>query len=181
MSKKPHMQETVFTSIPPIGLTVTPEFITPEEEAQIIDFVIKTEHRRTPGRNSVQRYGSNVPYRSNILNQKIPELLENLGKKLLDSGLLSSRPDSITINEYHQNQGILGHIDSKSSGEVITTLSILGSATMVLQRGAEKFSVELPPRCLVQMRSEARDEWTHAILPVPSTRYSVVFRCGKSS
>jgi hypothetical protein len=35
---------------------------------------------------------------------------------------------------------------------------------------------ELNPRSLVQMKDEIRNEWTHEILPVQDTRYSIVFR-----
>jgi hypothetical protein len=35
---------------------------------------------------------------------------------------------------------------------------------------------ELYARSLVQMKDEIRNDWTHEILPVKNTRYSIVFR-----
>lgn len=95
------------------------------------------------------------------------------------SGFLPQRPDSITINEYHKGQSISPHVDSKSSGEVISVLSILSEATMVFRKGVSKETVLLNPRSLVQMRGEIRNLWEHSIEPVKSTRYSIVFRCSK--
>jgi alkylated DNA repair dioxygenase AlkB len=82
------------------------------------------------------------------------------------------------MNQYLIKQAILAHIDLPEGGEVITVLSLLSPATMVFRyRQTERmFSVPLPPRSLVQMRDEIRYNWTHEILPVESTRYSLVFR-----
>lgn len=97
----------------------------------------------------------------------------------MERHLMPIRPDSVSVNEYLSGQGIAPHIDSRESGRTITVLSLVSEATMVFSKGEEKKRIELPPRCLLQMRDEARIIWKHAIEPVKHTRYSVVFRCSK--
>ena len=160
----------------PSGLSLIYDFITEAEEAKILENIDKTPPRRTPARNSIQRFGMGQSYKDNIVSKVLPEFLDNLAQKLFDQSLVYKKPTMISVNEYYVGQMIAPHIDSLESGEVITTLSILGNATMIFQKGETKVSVELPPRCLVQMRGESRNVWTHSIAPVKTTRYSIVFR-----
>lgn len=160
----------------PDGLSLIYDFITKEEENEIVNHIEKTPRRKTADRNSVKRYGIGASYQDNIVSKTIPLFLQNLSQKLIDQNLIAIKPKLISINEYYSGQTISSHIDSKESGDVITTLSLFGHATMIFQKGKTKIPIELPPRCLVQMRDEARNLWLHSISPVQSTRYSIVFR-----
>lgn len=164
-----------------LGLKLICEFITEEEESNIINN-LNTFPKNTSqkGRNSIQRFGSDLPYRGNMISKEIPEYLKILCQKLFDSKLVEELPDSITINEYREGQGINPHIDSQTSGKTITVLSLMSDATMRFERQKEKrqFSILVPRRCLTQMTGEIRNNWTHSIDPVLSDRYSVVFRKG---
>lgn len=159
-------------------LNIIAEFITPQEEQDMLAQIKKFERKRTKDRNSVQRFGSKLPYASNMVSESIPEYLNFICEKLFMLNLVSKKPDSVTINEYLAGQGIPHHIDSSSSGEKITILSLLSSAVMNFKKAQENFDVELPARSLIQMSNELRNEWQHAIKPVFDTRYSIVFRCG---
>lgn len=160
------------------GLNLVLDFISEEEEKILAEKVQKTPKRKTTSRNSIQRFGSSAPYRSNIISTEIPQHFDYLLDRLVEKNLLLVRPDSVSVNEYQAGQVITPHIDSKSSGPVVSVLSLLSEATMVLSRkGHQSEKVLLPPRSLVQISGEIRNIWKHSIEPVKSLRYSVVFRC----
>lgn len=161
-----------------LGFSIIYDFITPDQETELIkNFKVSSFKKNTKSRNSIQRFGSNVPYKGSLVSKTIPEYFNFLLDKLIDQSLVAVKPESVTINEYLAGQGITPHIDSKGSGEVITVLSLLSSAEMVLSNKKLQHTVELPPRCLCQMRDEIRHIWQHSVKPVASTRYSIVFRC----
>jgi alkylated DNA repair dioxygenase AlkB len=121
-----------------------------------------------------------MPYKSNMVSNKIPEYFNSVLDKLIQQNLLEKTPDSVSVNEYFSGQSITPHIDSKTSGKIITILSLMNEATMVFERNKEKHSLLLPARSLVQMKNEIREQWLHSIPPVKNTRYSIVFRCSES-
>lgn len=164
-----------------IGLNVVPDFITEEEEIEILSNITIGTKKNIKSRNTIKRYGSDLPYKSNIVSKVIPDFLDKLCCKLFEQQLSEIKPDSATINEYLKGQGITFHVDSVSSGDVITTLSLKNSATMRFRKKTEEFAIELPRRCLVQMSGEIRQKWEHGIDPVKDDRYSIVFRCSKEN
>jgi alkylated DNA repair dioxygenase AlkB len=171
--------QQIITGYEHLGLTLYAEFITAEEETTLLDKINNTQRKRNAlatGRSSIQRFGSAVPYNSFMQAKFIPDYLEECSQRLLDAQLLDARPDSVSINEYDKGQTIQPHVDSKNSGPVITVLSLESPATMRLQYERDSFDLELPARCLIQMRGDMREKWLHSILPVPGHRYSVVFR-----
>jgi alkylated DNA repair dioxygenase AlkB len=97
----------------------------------------------------------------------------------MEQHVLAVRPDSITMNQYLAQQAILAHIDDPKGGKEVTVLSLLTPARLVFRKHDRVFTVDLPPRSLVQMRDEIRYNWTHEIEPVADTRYSLVFRCSQ--
>lgn len=164
-------------------INVIEDFISPEEEESLlIDLVAGiptgTKRNNNSVRNVVQRWGSSVPYRNDILGAVIPKHFQFLLDRLVAQKLATARPDSVTMNQYLKKQAILAHIDAPEGGEVITVLSLKSPATMLFryQQTDRVFSVHLPPRSLVQIRDEIRYNWTHEILPVEDIRYSLVFR-----
>jgi alkylated DNA repair dioxygenase AlkB len=161
-----------------MGLVMIPDFITEDEEKAIMSHIIKAKATKSKSRNTIKRFGSSLPYKSNMASKVIPPFLDAIASKLYDQNLLTAKPDSVTINEYFPGQGIAPHIDSKSSGDIITILSLLGSAKMDFVKGDKKFSIDYPARCLLQMKDEIRYSWMHSILKVNEIRYSLVFRKG---
>ncbi len=160
-----------------LGLTLIEDFITKEEEQVILGRLDRrVAQKKSNMRNNIQRYGSDIPYRSSMVSAQIPDYLEVIAQKIFDQKLINVKPDSVSINQYLTGQGISPHIDSKASGAIITILSILGTATMKFVLDKSFFTVELPPRSLVQMRGVIRDKYQHSIEPVKSERYSIVFR-----
>lgn len=164
-------------------IKVIPNFITEEEEMELLSHLRPTYVTTGMGRNSIRRYGSTLPYAAPIESSKIPEWLMPVNLKVAEEWLpfqVPGRiPDSITINEYHKNQGIDWHIDSATSGPVITVLSLLSDAEMGLQSPDKKQSkILLPQRSLLLLTDEERWKWKHCIYEVAKPRFSIVFRKG---
>lgn len=158
------------------GLTIYEDWISKEQEEEIIALLPVTEAIAGNQRNSIHRYGSSKPYTNDVKNGEIPAYLRVLGEKLVVDGFLSKEPDSISLNEYLPGQKIDYHIDSTDSGEVISVLSLLGRATIKFSNNPMVITRELQPRSLLQMRGSARWEWKHALDPVLEKRWSIVFR-----
>ncbi len=160
-----------------IGLSITPDFISATEEAEILSHLDRKSAGTTKERNSVRRFGSRKPYNSNMVSADIPAHLDAISAKLVAAGLVEKKVDSVSVNEYHAGQTIRPHIDSQSSGETITILSLCGPATMVFTRkDFDPIRVEFPPRAVLQMSGDIRHKWMHTLEPVKELRYSIVFR-----
>lgn len=171
-----------------LGLSLLLDFITPAEEQALLAGIAQTakiakparglKNSPAPPRNSIQRFGDKRVYPGNHISADIPAYFNPIIEKLLAQHLLRKPPEGITVNEYLTGQTIPPHIDALTAGPVITVLSLLGPATMLfeLPDTDKQFTVDLPPRCLVQMRGTIRSDWLHSILPVQSQRYSIVFR-----
>lgn len=156
-------------------IKVIENFITEDEEAYIMSNIQGANYSKGVGRNSIKRYGSGIPYNSRIKSKDLPTWSDFLLKKLTE---LDIKCNSITINEYHKGQGIGPHIDSKTSGDIISVLSLAGDAVMELSLGKEIKTIQLPARSLLIMTEEERWKWNHSILPVKAIRFSIVFRYG---
>lgn len=160
-----------------VGLEIKENFITPEEEELILSWIKPGIPKSIRERNSIRRFGSNKPYNSSIVSNLIPQEWNFVLERLVAEGVFTTKPDSLTINEYFTGQAIAPHIDSPMSGPIIAVLSLKSPAEMVFEKPKEtsrKFLLE--PRSLVAMREKVRYDWKHSILPVMSTRYSIVFR-----
>jgi alkylated DNA repair dioxygenase AlkB len=149
-------------------LKIINDFISETEEQYLLGHISSEPQKKTGQRNSIKRYGSALPYNSDIVSDAVPSFLSELCKQL--------NSNSVTINEYQIGQKIDYHIDSKKSGDVIIVLSLLGDAVMNFKRGKQVFSVSLPRRSLLKMSGDLRYFWKHSIDPVTTTRYSIVFR-----
>jgi len=125
------------------------------------------------------RYGSDLPYKSNMVSSIIPEYFNFILDRLVEKNLVKTRPASVTINEYFEGQKISAHIDSKESGQIITVLSLLSETKMIFSKRKEKlnYTVPLPAKSLMQISGEIRDSWEHSTEPAIDLRYSIVFRC----
>ena len=165
-------------------LTLVEDFVTQYEADRLVEKIIRGI-TQAPGRKSVltrnmiQRWGSPVPYSTHIVSAEIPPHFEVLIDRLMEKNLVSLRPDSVTMNQYLAQQAILAHVDDPKGGPVITVLSLITPAKLIFRKIDKSFTVDLPPRSLVQMRDEIRYNWTHELEPVVDTRFSLVFRCSQ--
>lgn len=166
-----------------LGLFVYNDFLTKEEENDLLKEIHIKSNSINKGnyRNFVKRYGSDKPYKSNIISKDIPEYLLKLSYKMLNENKIKEIQDSITVNQYLKGQKIELHIDTIESGDVISIISLMGPAVMVFKNKNITFRVQLLPRSLVQLTEDIRWKWLHGIDPVFNTRYSIVFRKSKEN
>lgn len=161
------------------GLILIDNFISEKEELDIISNIPPTNRTQSKNtRNSIRRYGSNIPYKNQMESEIIPDYLDKLSDKIVDQSLLDNKPNSISINEYLAGNAIAPHIDSMESGSIVTIISLLSEAIMSFSANDQEFLVTIPSRSLIQLTNEIRYKWKHGILPVKSKRYSIVFRNG---
>lgn len=173
-------------------LVICENFISHDEETQLMQNIIEYGSgyvcNEKYGRENILRFGKFKPTIQNVISTTIPSFVSSLSKRLIEQNLISFQPEAISINEYLPLQGIEPHVDSKSSGEVITILS-LGSHTVMdfIHNKKKSFSILFPARCVLQIKNELRHEWQHSIQPRSydvingerferKKRYSIVFR-----
>lgn len=157
----------------PQGLTVQRDFISPSEQAGLIErirpILAQSSHIHKNGnRSAVVRYGYAYQEKTTWIGQ-CPEWLYLDGK-------VSQLFGSITLNEYEPGCAIVSHLDSPLFHEDISCLSLGSEAVMRFTRDGELFDVEALPGTLLTMTGESRYQWQHEILPVTQLRYSIVYR-----
>lgn len=165
----------------PDGLVVVPEFVTLDEEDDLVSLIGTSSTSTTElDRERVLRYGPGVlasGYSSGEILEGIPPYLRTLAQRLYDQALVAIVPNAISVNEYRVGQGISFHTDNNRSGPVISCLGLLGNAVMQFKRRGILLTVPFPRRALLQLTGAVRNiPWLHSIPPVTEHRISIVFR-----
>jgi len=154
---------------------MTPELniLSIEEEIDLLDKLSNEQGIKKNSRTLI-RYGNSV-YSNNILDP-IPEYLLDLSNKLINRKVLDALPEDITINTYYPGDSIPAHIDKIEAGPIITILSLLSDATLILTYGSKKEKILLPSRSVIQLKGVYRTHWKHSIEKLKDKRISIVFR-----
>jgi len=156
---------------------LTPELnvISVEEETELLNALVEAENKGTEINNRIGiRYGNSIYGNSEL--KPIPNYLLNLCNKLIDKKILDVLPEDISINIYYPGNKMLPHIDKIDAGPVITILSLLSDANLILSYGSKKEIVLLPSRSVIQLKDKYRTHWKHSIEKVNNKRISIVFR-----
>ncbi|KAL6462412.1 hypothetical protein MHYP_G00288340 [Metynnis hypsauchen] len=163
----------------PSGLSVLEEFVSVEEEAELLQAVDWTSHteeltvQKELKNRRVKHYGYEFRYDNNNVDKDkplpggLPPECGAVLQKCLSEGHISVLPDQLTVNQYQSGQGIPPHVDTHSPFEdTILSLS-LGAKTVMDFRHPDGHSVAvvLPRRSLLVMKGESRYLWTHGITP----------------
>ena len=144
-----------------------------EEEIDLLDKLSNEQGIKTNSRVLI-RYGNSV-YGNDKLDP-IPEYLLDLCNKLINRKVLDALPEDVTINTYYSGDSIPAHIDKIEAGPVITILSLLSEATLVLTYGSKKEKIVLPSRSVIQLKGIYITHWKHSIEKLKQKRISIVFR-----
>ena len=152
------------------GLTLLQNFITTEEEANLLA-AIDQETWLTDLKRRVQHYGYKYDYRTRRIDVSmkigaLPKWAKILTERLKEEGYFRACPDQMIVNEYEIGQGISLHIDCEPCFEdTIASLSLNSSAVMNFTHvfSKETIPVFLPARSLVVMQGESRYDWKHGI------------------
>ena len=167
-----------------LGLEIYEDFISDNEHSLLTEelaseFIKHGLNAPGPGymnRNQVIRYGDISMCENNHAGTIFPINTDQISNKLVDSGILKYKPDTVNINEYLKGNLIRPHIDRVASGPIVTILSLKSPAKMIFTNGKKTFDLILLPRMLIQMKNVIRWYWHHSIEPVEDIRYSIVFR-----
>jgi alkylated DNA repair dioxygenase AlkB len=105
---------------------------------------------------------------------ELPGWATELGRQLVERGLLPELPDQVIVNKYEPGQGIKDHVDCEPCfTDTIASLSLGSKCVMNFTEKSTKrvIPVLLEPRSLVVMTGPARYEWTHGIPPRKSDEF----------
>ena len=144
-----------------------------EEEIDLLDKLSNEQGIKTNSRVLI-RYGNSV-YGNDKLDP-IPEYLLDLCNKLINRKVLDALPEDVSINTYYRGDSIPAHIDKIEAGPVITILSLLSEATLILTYGSKKEKIVLPSRSVIQLKGIYRTHWKHSLEKLKQKRISIVFR-----
>ncbi|XP_012530658.1 alpha-ketoglutarate-dependent dioxygenase alkB homolog 6 [Monomorium pharaonis] len=172
--KESLLHNAVVSEIPDTACYI-PNFITEEEERQIIKYVngvpqpkwTQLSHRR------LQNWGG-IPHPKGMIAEQIPDWLQRYIDKVaaLDAFEKGVLPNHILINEYLSGQGIMAHSDGPLFYPVVTTISC-GSHTLLdfyrrletseQQQSKLEFSLLLERRSLLVLQKDLYHNYLHSI------------------
>jgi alkylated DNA repair dioxygenase AlkB len=163
-------EESKDTVCPVKGLYLYPDYITKDEEKQLLEFCNKQEWVRELSRLT-QHYGYRYVYstRGLISAAPIPNLFQAYIDALIREKCTTLLFDQVIVNHYRPGQGIAAHTDHTHwFDKEIASLSLGSGTNMVFRKGGrrgEEYNVYLEPRTLLVMKDDARYQWTHEIQP----------------
>ncbi|CAG8492396.1 10533_t:CDS:2 [Paraglomus occultum] len=155
------------------GLRVIENFITLEEESELINEIDKREwggNGLPPNpemKRRSQHYGYEFSYRYRNARYMgpLPSMLSFILSRLVSEDIVATPPDMCTVNEYNLKQGIMPHTDVVSLfGPTILSLSLLSPCLMRFEKeGEDEIKVLLPQRSLLVMAKSSRFDYKHSI------------------
>ncbi|CAJ0598437.1 unnamed protein product [Cylicocyclus nassatus] len=158
----------------PKDLVLVEDYITEEEEKDLLDLIFKHEDAKPLKHRAVIHYGYEFDYSRNAAvkpTKPIPPLINQLIDKLVTDSHVTYTPDQmvqVTINVYEPGQGIPSHYDTHSAFEdPIVCVSLCSDIVMEFKDGANSAriaSVLLKRRSLCLLQGEARYRWKHGIV-----------------
>ena len=171
----------------PEGLLYEPEFVSRDEERELLRWLSSLEFhevvmRGQVARRTVRHYGYDYGYESWSLvpSEPIPPELEPLRDRA--AALAEIPPDELVqalVSRYPEGAGIGWHRDAPMFGAV-AGVSLGASCRMRFQRKANEerltWELELEPRSAYVLAGPARSLWQHSIPAAKALRYSVTFR-----
>lgn len=165
------------------GLNIIKDFLSKEEEAQLVDEIYKHEFENLSMRR-VQNFGYRFIFGPNLVKtdkpiDPIPEQYSALFEKMPGKGEPTSLNtpsdstqtgqkdfDQLTITEYKPGEGAKPFIEShKTFEETIALVSLRSDSVMRFQSGisGETFEVLIPQRSLLLLSSKIRFEFSQGI------------------
>jgi alkylated DNA repair dioxygenase AlkB len=172
----------------PLGLQYHPDFISEQEERDLLDSIERMEFSEVRmhgivAKRRVKHFGWVYGYESWRITPgpPLPEFLHPLRLGVAD--LLKVEPDilaEILVTQYPPGAVIGWHRDAPMFGPAVVGISLLSPCRMRFQRGKasarETYILPLAPRSAYILSGPARNVWQHSIPAVPSIRYSITFR-----
>jgi alkylated DNA repair dioxygenase AlkB len=192
MARSGQQQKLIDTGVHlPTGLVYRPDFITPEEEAEILSYIEflpleEAEYGEYTAKRRHFGFGWGYDHEKKFIpGPPLPPFLRTLQRRIakwLD--ISPSRVVEALINEYSPGAPIGWHRDNEAF-EHIVGISFGGWARMrfrpIQPRGERKdsskvVSLELEPRSAYIMQKDIRWKWQHSVAATKVLRYSITFR-----
>jgi alkylated DNA repair dioxygenase AlkB len=146
-----------------------------EEELKLLESLAKAEEdSKVSNDRTLVRYGNSI-YGNEKLDP-IPGYLLDLCNRLIDQKILDALPEDVTVNTYYPGNKMVAHIDRVDAGPVITVLSLLSDAKLILTYRTKREVITLPSRSVIQLKGIYRTHWKHSIEKLEHKRISIVFR-----
>ena len=182
-------QRQLFSVPLPFGLSYRTNFISPREEAELIDQIVQlplqeAKYKQFTARRRIVSYGGTYDFSSNELIPAgpIPAFLHPLRERIATwAGVPASLFTHALIAEYKTGTPLGWHRDVPDF-EIVAGISLGGVGRMRLRRyphvkgRRETLSLDLEPRSAYLLRGEARWGWQHSIPATKNLRYSITFR-----
>lgn len=169
-TEEPTIQTASFAVAPVGGLEYRPDFLTEDEERDLLAHVDAAPWSGELSRR-VQHYGYRYDYKTRRISEEmrvgtLPSWLTQIGQRLQTAGVFTVLPDQVIVNEYQSGQGVTPHIDCVPCfGDTVASLSLGSPCVMDFTRSEpeEAHAVLLAPRSLVVLKGASRYEWKHGI------------------
>ena len=175
----------------PEGLIYSPEFISRDEERQLMAAIGDLQFGEIKMHGVVAKrrathFGRSYEYESARVSAAppIPEFLLPLRERIADFTKCSPAEFAeVLITEYPAGAGIGWHRDAPAF-DFIVGISLLSECTMKFRpwppteasHAQKAFSLLLEPRSLYVLRGPVRIHWQHHIPPTKRLRYSITLR-----
>ena len=177
----------------PEGFVYREEFITVDEEQQLLSVLSGLDYRAVvmrgqTARRTVRHFGLDYDYEAGELvpADPLPSSMAWLRDRC--AALMERDPADLVqvlVSRYPAGAGIGWHRDAPMFGSKIAGVSLLAPCRMRFQRtvGGERSvaALELAPRSAYLLTGKARWSWQHSIPATKELRYSVTFRTLKRS
>jgi alkylated DNA repair dioxygenase AlkB len=180
-------QLPLFADNKPAGLHYWPDFISADEERQLIAGIRSVplqpfQFGAYQGKRKVASFGHRYDYSSRRLetDEPMPEWLRGPSAKIENfRGLPLGTIAQVLCTEYNTGTGIGWHRD-KPHFDLVFGLSLGSACRFRFRRKAaelwQRYSLDAQPRSLYLIAGEARHVWQHSISEVEQPRYSITFR-----
>jgi DNA oxidative demethylase len=177
----------------PEGLVLRPNFVSREEERELLTAVEGLEFgqvvmRGQIARRTVRHFGYDYDYESYgklVRGEPLPAWLLPLRDRCAD--LSELEPGALVqalVSCYPPGAPIGWHRDAPMFGAKVVGVSLAAASRMRFQRTVDGrrrvYELELPARSAYVLAGKARSAWQHSIPPVKELRYSITFRSLKS-
>ena len=148
-----------------------PSLLGAHEQAQILQYIYSSsKYWRNDLDRRVQHYGWRYDYRARKITYDmklgcLPDWLDGLANRLYHETKLFHRlPEQVIVNEYRPGQGIAMHVDHRSFGPVIATVSLGDDWEMDFRRDQYmSCHVMLERGSALILSKDARSHWMHGI------------------
>ena len=172
----------------PSGLVHCPEFVTADEERELLRGIGTLELREAAykeytAKRRVASFGAGYDFDANELTPApvLASFLLPLREKVAAWAALPAEAFGYAlVSEYRPGTQLGWHRDVPQF-EVVAGVSLAGTARMRFRPfpprgGAQVLTLDLAARSAYILRDAARWSWQHSIAPTPMLRYSITFR-----